>query len=346
MAHSLYSQDASLYHPVAGIFLGSAQSTSLSVGNYFVLSGLHTNAQSDFSSAFGLGTWATTNFGIAAGRYNVRDPANLNNVLFVIGNGTDDQHRSDAFRVYENGDVYLGNNITISADNFNLDSIGDLTVHSNLTVLGQTFIANLSITGSEFANSSFVGVSTMQEIHVTDFSVFGGNITVIGASLFNNTIAILGDAFAQSNVLIQGNLVTQGDTILNTLSVYNTTALYGDTFILGNTGVFGNVLFIDTSAFTVVPPALFLANVSVEGSTLLDNNVSITGDVSASSNVLIQGNLVVQGQSYLNNTLTVSQDVFAQSNVLIQDNLVVQGQSYLNNSLTVSGTSRPKRWAW
>ena len=212
MAHSLYSQDSQLYHPVAGIFLGSAQSTNASVGNYFVLSGLHTNAQSDFSSAFGLGTWAMTNYGIVGGRYNVKDK-DATNVLFAIGNGTDDQHRSDAFRVYDNGDIYLNNNITISADNFNLDSIGDLVIRSNLTVLGQTFIANLAITGSEFANSSFVGVSTMQEIHVSDFSIFGGNITVNGASICNNIMTVLGDVSAQSNVLIQGNLVTQGDKI-------------------------------------------------------------------------------------------------------------------------------------
>ncbi|MCW8849604.1 MAG: tail fiber domain-containing protein, partial [Melioribacteraceae bacterium] len=66
------------------------------------------------SSAFGLGIRAMSYAGTAIGRYNVGDPLDIfsewneNDVLFEIGNGTDNNNRSNAVTVLKNGNVGFG----------------------------------------------------------------------------------------------------------------------------------------------------------------------------------------------------------------------------------------------
>ena len=53
----------------------------------------------------GLGTYTYEDFGFTIGKYNSN--YNLNNRLFTIGNGEDDNNRSDALVVYDDGSLYI-----------------------------------------------------------------------------------------------------------------------------------------------------------------------------------------------------------------------------------------------
>jgi hypothetical protein len=81
--------------------------TSIAVGEENLAWGFH-------SSAFGLGVKAMSYVGTAIGRYNVGDPLDIfsewneNDVLFEIGNGTDNNNRSNAVTVLKNGNVGFG----------------------------------------------------------------------------------------------------------------------------------------------------------------------------------------------------------------------------------------------
>jgi hypothetical protein len=65
--------------------------------------GSGTKANGNYSHAGGLGTRALVDYQTAIGKYNAETDA-----LFVVGNGTADAARSNAFEVYENGDVKIG----------------------------------------------------------------------------------------------------------------------------------------------------------------------------------------------------------------------------------------------
>lgn len=67
--------------------------------------GGETAALSNYSHAGGLHTISNTVAGTAIGKYNISG----NNKLFVVGNGTDNNNRSDAFVVYDDGNITLNN---------------------------------------------------------------------------------------------------------------------------------------------------------------------------------------------------------------------------------------------
>lgn len=69
--------------------------------------GGETVALSNYSHSGGFHTISNTVAGTAIGKYNISG----NNKLFVVGNGTDDNNRSDAFVVYDDGNVSLNNTL-------------------------------------------------------------------------------------------------------------------------------------------------------------------------------------------------------------------------------------------
>ena len=66
------------------------------------------------------------------------------NTAFVIGNGTDDSNRSDAFKVMFNGDATVSNDLTVSGD---VVISSDAKLKSNIVSLGYTLAKILQIDG-------------------------------------------------------------------------------------------------------------------------------------------------------------------------------------------------------
>ena len=80
----------------------------------------------------GLGTYTYEDFGFTIGKYNSN--YNLNNRLFTIGNGEDDNNRSDALVVYDDGSLYVKKSIVADtfSDGVAYLSNGDLLGLNNL----------------------------------------------------------------------------------------------------------------------------------------------------------------------------------------------------------------------
>ena len=76
-----------------------------------------TNAEGNCSHAGGIGTYTYTEAGTVIGKYNIyqqTNNSNIDNHLFVIGNGSDTSHRSNAFVVDNNGNVDVSGNINVN----------------------------------------------------------------------------------------------------------------------------------------------------------------------------------------------------------------------------------------
>lgn len=77
-----------------------AGDTTVKMSNCIAL-GNHTKAVGYGSAAMGLGAYATGSGQVAVGRFN--NP--VSGTYFIVGNGTADDNRSNAFEVYSNGDI-------------------------------------------------------------------------------------------------------------------------------------------------------------------------------------------------------------------------------------------------
>lgn len=80
-------------------------------GNQAHAEGHNTVASSQSSHAGGQGTYADQLNMTAIGQFNT---LNNTNALFVVGNGADNNNRSDAFVVYDDGNILLNNTLFIS----------------------------------------------------------------------------------------------------------------------------------------------------------------------------------------------------------------------------------------
>lgn len=72
--------------------------------------GIYTNAGGDYSHAEGYGTTASSSTQHVQGKYNIEDVNN--EYAFIIGNGTNNSTRSNAFAIGWNGLIYVGNSAT------------------------------------------------------------------------------------------------------------------------------------------------------------------------------------------------------------------------------------------
>ena len=81
--------------------------------------GVNTKAIASPSHSEGTGTVADEQNLTAIGQYNTLKATRDKNALFVVGNGTNDSNRSDAFRVFKDG--------TIEGQNFKIDKDGTIT---------------------------------------------------------------------------------------------------------------------------------------------------------------------------------------------------------------------------
>lgn len=110
-----------------------------SIGNYSIAEGYQTEAwafgshaegaytvaQGECSHASGYNTWAGIAYQTVVGKYNDYEHGVLG-ALFIVGNGTADNARSDAFTVDSSGNVIASGTVTDGTGNV-LSSIGDTT---------------------------------------------------------------------------------------------------------------------------------------------------------------------------------------------------------------------------
>ena len=139
----------------------ASESYSTALGSYTVASGYgstalgrYTTASGYYSVTMGYSTTASDWGSLVIGRWNSSsssatssDSFSTSNPAFVIGNGTNSNSRSDAFKVMYNGDATVSNDLTVSGD---VVISSDARLKSNIVSLGSTLSKLLLIDGKSY----------------------------------------------------------------------------------------------------------------------------------------------------------------------------------------------------
>ena len=139
---------------ISSLALGSNTTAS---GHQSISAGNSSIASASYSTAFGYGSVASDFTSTVIGQYNnslssittngSATSYDADNTAFVIGNGTDDSNRSDAFKVMFNGDATVSNDLTVSGD---IVISSDARIKSNIVSLGATLSKLLQIDGKSY----------------------------------------------------------------------------------------------------------------------------------------------------------------------------------------------------
>ena len=124
-------------------------------GTYASAMGYDTTASAEASTTMGYRTRASDFASVVIGQYNssgysVTNSATMfstSNTAFVIGNGTNNSNKSDAFKVMFNGDTTVSNDLTVSGD---VVISSDARLKSNIVSLGSTLPKLLQIDGKSY----------------------------------------------------------------------------------------------------------------------------------------------------------------------------------------------------
>ena len=139
----------------SGNFSTAMGRSTIASGNHSLAVGFYTIASGNRSSAKGAYTTASDFGSMVIGQYNssgssVTNSAfafNTANTAFVVGNGTDDSNRSDAFKVMFNGDATVSNDLTIIGD---VVISSDARLKTNIISLGSTLSKLLLLDGKSY----------------------------------------------------------------------------------------------------------------------------------------------------------------------------------------------------
>ena len=134
------------------------------LGNYSHAEGSITTASGHYSHAGGYHTTANQTYQTVVGKYNTykEEENNKTDKLFVVGNGTDNNKRSNAFIVDKDGNATVQNNIT-----------------SNSAIIGDNYNSSTNSYSSSLINGSDLGI---QSLNVSDVIIRKYKIKSINAS--------------------------------------------------------------------------------------------------------------------------------------------------------------------
>lgn len=177
---------------------------------------------------------------------------------FVVGNGTSDSSRSNAFTIGWNGDVKTNggvnaNNLSI---NNNINANGDADVGGDLSVTG-----DVSITGD---------INSVTNINATGNSIIGGTSTITGKLTANGGVDVVGDINTTNggisttnnltvggNAAITGNLNVVGIITGNSLPLLKVQAFYWNPTINANSAFTSYGFDVTQSGYTALGVVTF-----------------------------------------------------------------------------------------
>ena len=126
----------------SGSYSHAEGSKTTASGNYSHAEGETTTASGVSSHAGGYYTVANTNSMTAIGRFNKYNPTQTKSTidrLFVIGNGTADNSRTDAFVVQNNGNCTINGNLYMGNQNYIYFPVTDNTINHYIRSSGNYF---------------------------------------------------------------------------------------------------------------------------------------------------------------------------------------------------------------
>ncbi len=215
-----------------------------------------------------------------------------------------------------------------------------------------------SNTGMFHASAAALGFSTggQERVRITDTGAVGigtstptSSFTVIGDSLFSNTLITYNGTTTHSNELnvsgattLCNTLNVSGATVLsNTFTTYNGTTVHSNALNVSGPTTLCNTLNVSSATIlsnaltTYNGPSTFSNNVIVSGVTTLSNSLNVYGRIA------LCNALNVSGPILLSNTLITYNGTTTHSNALnvsgvtsLCNNLNVSSPTVLSNSLT------------
>lgn len=158
---------------VGSVALGYGNTAS---GNASFAVGGQTEAAARCSSAFGLGTEATGSHSLVAGRYNEADAATADattgerQYAVIIGNGTDDNNRSNAATLDFSGNAVLAGKLTLgAAPSANMDAATKQYVDNAIPSVPSASSSTPAMDGTAAVGSS-TAYARADHVHPTDTS--------------------------------------------------------------------------------------------------------------------------------------------------------------------------------
>jgi predicted nucleic acid-binding Zn-ribbon protein len=145
---------------------------NLSTGAYSTAFGVNTESHGDNSVAMGTGTYAMRSNSLAVGIYNDE----VYDALFSVGNGRDQNNRSNAFYVTDDGSAIATN---FAASN-GLLSNGTLVVNGNTTLKTLSVSSTASISG-ELTAGSIKTSGSISSGAITSGDISSGALTIKGS---------------------------------------------------------------------------------------------------------------------------------------------------------------------
>lgn len=283
--------------------------------------GLGTTALAKNSVVAGWGTVTNNPEQVVIGRYNVysntADDRYGNDRLFIVGNGTNGDNRSNAFTVFSNGGARLAGGLTLGAGLYGTGAAftGAVSTDGNVVakdiVQGKTVIARKDNTGNggnlivdgELITSI---VSSNTEI---EFKTSGtraglldadGKLTLtgglsLGAGLYGTGASFSGGISTNSNVVAAN--ITQGSR----LTARNGGSSYGAAgdLIVDNDSKIARDLRVGYGVDDTIPEGGRAGNLHVAGAAAIHNGLSVDGNVVA-SNIAQGGELIARKNDQTN----------------------------------------------
>ncbi len=219
----------------SGVSSTALGSNTTADGTASFAAGAYSSAPSLYSVALGWGLRTAESAQTVVGRWN----APAGSKLFVVGNGSNDGSRSNAFTVSENGDTFTAGNATLTGDILNTGTLttgGDASIYGDASFFGPAdFDDDVYMDAALEVNGAFRVTATA---NITGTTTIGGNANISGSA------TITGNVSAQNLNLTQ-NFTAAGDGSVKTLTITGGADI-AEPFDLGGENLEpGTVLVID-----------------------------------------------------------------------------------------------------
>ena len=182
-------------------------SITKAIGNYSHAEGDNTQAKGDYSHAEGRETIASGSYSHAEG-YQTIALANHQHVqgqynavssvpsAFIVGNGTDDNNRSNLIHAAGN-EVQITGSLTISGSS-TFTNIGPSVFSGSINTIN-------GITGSLLGTASVAQTSLTASYALNSITINTGSFATTGSNIFNNDQTITGSLYISQNLYVQGS---------------------------------------------------------------------------------------------------------------------------------------------
>jgi len=298
-------------------------------------SGYFSHASGRFTTASGLcsfahGEYITANSCCMTtfGRYNTNDGVrdNIINRFFIIGNGESSNHLSDAFEVYNSGEVKINSTKSGSIPKL---TIGNSTTNGRLSLDGTNYVSNILIGTSTSSSDKDKKLTTQGYNDVTYAKLTDSTQTITSGTIKSNIIQTTGE----KNIV---NYTSTSPTSLTYGNITDETIINGKNNIIkiNNTVNVNNIkpYSIDTTNNKSTITLGFNEKTTLESDhttkkdTLTTNNISTTGTIESAGLITANNGLFIPYNESL--TLGGSNSV---------SSVVIASGSSNNDKLTTQG---------